>query len=413
MHVVIVLTVIFLVGLHLFLEAQSRPSGPTGDELAKELLMDAVSLGENASSYSYSYIEYSDGFPDEFTLTSDGKTSSVEVIGPLSKKKAYFLENDTILCITFQGNESCSSVKNESVTSGYMSSLKSRLFSKGKIEKARSDLKYRTEHNMQVFSPSLKKKVYQIGDECIEISYIIDYANATLSEMQRFNVLPGSPTHFEAAACIGNQTGELYESQFNYTFMDKLHTSQFKLKDSDFDSKVSIIAPANLTGNAVETLIVENSYKNQLVQCFQKTGSEQNKCIALMALQLKSKNLCSYAGSRKDRCLVSIVPLTKDTAICPQVQNDNFKDDCYIELAGAYKNSTWCNKVLDPTKNQYCLSIVNKTTSAPPKATQNASTTSNTTSNTSENQETELPEHIKKIFEKLENNTNQSSNSSG
>ena len=63
MHVMVALTIIFLIALGFFLEQASKPPGPTPEEIAQTLLYKAVSIGENVTSYSYTYTEYSDGFP--------------------------------------------------------------------------------------------------------------------------------------------------------------------------------------------------------------------------------------------------------------------------------------------------------------------------------------------------------------
>jgi len=400
MHIVIALTLIFLGAVYFFLEESAKPPGPLPEEIAEQLHLSAISLGENSTGYAYSYTEYSDGYPENFTLKSDGSTSLVEIVNPLSKKMIYFTSNGTILCVDFSGKEACSSLANDTITTNYIASMKARLFSKSKISDARSDTMYRIEHELQTYLPSVKTRILQSGDQCSQIGYVIDYTNATLEELSRFGMVPGSPSHFEATACIENLTGEVFESYFNYTFSGSLRTNRFVLISSDFDSSPLIIVPSNLTDGAVDLLISENGYRMQLVGCYLKSASEQEKCIANLALQMNEPDLCEDAGSRRDRCFVSIVPITKDSSLCSRISSQEFKDDCFIELGGAYKNSTWCESVVDSTKQLFCQNVSVKTVAqAVPEINAGANESQNASANTTGKT---LPPEIQAIFDEIE-----------
>jgi len=323
---------------------------------AAAIFLKAVSLGENASGYLYEYSEFNDGFPENYTLTFDGVNSAVEVTSPLSKKKVYFMQNDTVLCVTFQGIETCSSVIALNETKRYEASMKARLFDNSRIKITIDESGYKMNRSMQTFSPVIRTKILPGGKECSEISFVMDYSNITLAEMSRFGISQGSPTHFETTECINNETGVIFEYRFNYTLYGKTHESRFVLGDVDFTYKNEIIPP-ELNGSALEKIYEENAYKVALMKCYQKSTEEKEKCIAILALTLKSSDLCAYAEARRDRCLVSLIPVTGDIAICPTISAPEFKDDCFIELAGFTKNDTWCAQVLDATKNKFCLNI--------------------------------------------------------
>jgi hypothetical protein len=405
MHIMIALTIIFLGALYFFLDEASKPSGPTGAEIAESLHMKATALGENSTQYTYGYTEYSNGYPEDYFIMSDSNNSLIKIISPLSTKKVYLLENDTILCIELlEHNVTCQSVKNNSITEKYIEGLKTRLFSKGKIALAKSDARYRIDHNFQNFSDEIKTKTLPNNDECVEISYQIDYSNASFEEMQRFNIVPGSPMHFDITACIDNQTGEIYENKFEYIFNGKEQTYFFKLISSDFDNAPTISPPTNLSNETVDLAILESGYRIDLINCYLKSGSEQEKCIATEALKHKYKDLCSESGSRKDRCLVSIVPLTKDVEICSEITNQDFLDDCNIELAGAYKNSTYCDLVDDSTKKQFCFEISGDTQETPIEI--NNTLENITDTNLSINDTQDIPKDVKDIIKEMENNTN-------
>ena len=280
MHVMIVLTIIFLGALYLFLDEAAKPAGPTGADLAESLYIKAISLGENSTEYTYAYTEYSNGYPEDFYIMRESKNSLIKIMSPLSTKKVYYLENDTILCMELlEENETCQSVKNNSITKSYINGMKTRLFSKGKIALAASDARYRIDNSFQSFSNELKTKTLISNDECVEITHTIDYSNATFEDMQRFSIVPGSPMYFDISTCIDNQTGEIYENKFKYMFNGREQSYVFKLISSDFDNAPTIIAPSNLTNKAVDKAILESGYRIDLINCYLQSGSEQEKCI--------------------------------------------------------------------------------------------------------------------------------------
>ena len=413
MHAMIVLTFVFLGALFLVLDEMSRPAGPTGAQIAQSLYMKAIALGENSTQYEYAYSEASNGYPEEYLLMSDGQKAYVKVVSPVSTKKIYLLENDTILCIRLlDQNESCESVENSTITQSYISGIEARLFSKGKIALARSDAQYRIDNGFQNFSDDITARTLQGGEECIEVKHAIDYSNASMQEMSRFGLVSGSPMRFDITTCIDNQTGEMYENRFGYMFSGKKQSHSFRLISSDFSSSQKIIAPAEVAGGAVDSLILESSYRLSLINCYLQPGSEQERCIATEALRLRYAGLCKYSGARTDRCLVSIVPLTKDISICSQVKSQDFLDDCHIELAGAYKDSAYCDLVSDKAKKGFCMNISEPGPAGSPEPEENLTEDVPGNSTAPENQETEmngtdgLPKIISDILKELEGTAN-------
>jgi putative hemolysin len=85
------------------------------------------------------------------------------------------------------------------------------------------------------------------------------------------------------------------------------------------------------------------------------SAEERERCIATKALDLTNTRLCELSGTRRDRCLVSIVALKLNESICTQIRDLSFKDDCYIEMAGGKKDAGYCANILDASKKEFCL----------------------------------------------------------
>jgi hypothetical protein len=155
--------------------------------------------------------------------------------------------------------------------------------------------------------------------------------------------------------CLDNGTGYLYERSFNYTNNGIETLSTFRLDSLQAGGSPKVSPPLDLSGDAVSLLLQEREEQIKLATCVTtKSGDERDRCVAGEALSTRRADLCQMAGGRKDRCLVSLVPLLKDTTLCGMVSDASFKDDCYIELAGAYKDTAYCQSVKNSSKMALC-----------------------------------------------------------
>lgn len=422
-HFVIALGALFIALLVVYpmpgpAQGQPQPAQNASQDTkaAEGVYLKALSFGEHATGYVYSYTEYSDGFPENYTISYDGQNASVEIVSALSEKSAYFLGNDTVLCVAMGGNGTCASVRGENTTAAYMASLRARLFSDDAIIAARLNAEYRINRSLQVFSPLIRTTRLPGGAECAGINYTIDYSGATLAELNRFGVGTGSPSLFHVGECIDNRTGQIYEYDYDYMLQGKRHTYGFSLVKSDFSTVPVIGAPADLSGDVLDPAYQESAYRGALVRCYQnQNGDDKDKCVATLALELRSTGLCALAGARQDRCLVSLMPYLKDPAICLGVASAEFRDDCYIELGGAFKNATWCDNVMDGTKRSYCAQVSSPVapTVAPGLPPQN---TTEAAGNGTQNASAALPPAVESVFKSMEQNgtaANGTANASG
>ncbi|MFH1520240.1 MAG: hypothetical protein ABID61_01205, partial [Candidatus Micrarchaeota archaeon] len=192
------------------------------------------------------------------------------------------------------------------------------------------------------------------GNECLEIRYKIDYSNISLDDAARFRIGSGAPKKFNWKMCINNQTGQVHQTYFDYENNGMIHTYLYQLLS--FQKNVaSIEPPEELSGNVKTTLYSEREQYTKLAKCYTtKQGDEREKCITTMAITLKRKDLCLLTIDRKDMCLVGIVPITKDESICGMITSPPYKDDCYIELAGSYKDASYCNNIQNTSKLAMC-----------------------------------------------------------
>jgi len=348
-----------LVVFALYLALTMTSPGEADTKAAEALLMKAMGFGSDAKDYSYVFTEVMDDYKTTYTIARNGNESTVEVENPLSVKKAYFLNNDTILCISYPkgGNNICSTVQGMDDTQLYMKSLKANLLSDAMVSINTGNMKYLIAKGYAKPSPDMTNGSVG-GKQCKWLSYVVDMSGLTLDEAARFGISTTSPKVFSWRMCVDDAAGYIYEKNFNYSFQNLQHIYDYKLDSYQPNGAGPITAPENVNEGAVKVLFNEREQQSKLAICYiNQRGAERENCIADIALVNRNKAICELAGSTRDRCLVALVPLTKDITICPTIISPSFTDDCYIELGGALKNSTWCGSIQNQSKVGFCMNV--------------------------------------------------------
>ncbi len=346
------IAVLIVAGLYFVFTAEPAVEEPeeVDTTAVAVLLFKGLEFGKGVSEYQYSYSETSDGYVMLYTLTKKGDRGLVELRTPLSNKKLYFLENDTILCIDYLGEEVCSTVKGLAELENYVESLRVKLLDDALIEKNNVDMQFLLANRFVKLDPEIIEKA-----ECSQISYVLDFTDISLREAVRFGIGSNTPKIFNWTMCINNNTGYVHEKAFSYIYEEMLHTYSYKL-ESFQTTAPEIEPPADITTGAIAKLRNEREQSVKLTACFtDKQGAERNKCVSDLALVLRRTDLCDMAGERRDQCLVSLVPFKKDESICTSIVGISFKDDCYIELAGANKNESYCSNLQNQSKMELCI----------------------------------------------------------
>jgi hypothetical protein len=395
-----------LVAVALYFAFTSAQPAVPGSKEGEDLLMRAIAFGKGVPEYAYSYSEISDGYKNTYTLIKYGNDSFVELQNPLSNKKVYFAPENIILCLRYPVNETCGSVSRLSELDNYMSFFRSRFFNDNIIDRDKNNMRYMLDHNFVRLDPQVVPSSSN-GRPCSKISYSLNLTNLSLDEAARFGIGSSSPREFDWTMCIDNETGIPYEKEFNYTYNGTLHTYQYKLVS--YKGSASPLLAPNITlgetNGILGKLYKEREQQIKLASCYTDLqGEDRERCIAVIALDIERKDLCELSGARRDRCLVSLVPLLKDASICPGITNQSFKDDCYLELGGALKDNTYCGYISEAAKKETCMGISEPSKPKPPQ---------NTTNSTSEFDPEEFMEYVDKHGQNNTNTTGPSDNSSG
>ncbi|MCI0504451.1 hypothetical protein L0Y65_07150 [Candidatus Micrarchaeota archaeon] len=326
---------------------------PANSTEAEMLLMKGAGFGKNLDNYTYAYNEVSDGYKTAYLLMAAGGERYIEITNPLSIKRIYMGANDTVFCIRYPVNESCVSVQNNSEMQNYIAFSQSKFFNNTNILKAESSMEELIGKGYLHAEAEISDKSVG-GADCSEVTYVIDYSNATVSDAALFGIGAQSPKVYDLTRCIEPGKGLAYETTLRYEEGNLTHEKVTTV--ALFREGAPSIPPLpELGGNAMGAFRNEREQQVKLATCHTgMRGDERDKCVADAALNLKRRDLCDLAGGRRDRCLVALVPLTKDTAICAAIASMYYKDDCFIELAGAYKNASYCSQLQNSSKLAFC-----------------------------------------------------------
>jgi len=390
-----------------------KPPDTTG---ARNLLAKAVVFGMGEKEYAYTFSEDSNGYRTTYSLVKGPDDMMMTVQNPLSVKRAFFLRNDTILCVRYpaSANETCGSVQGSDTVANYMSSLKYKFLNDTITQRNEMDMNYLLKKGYIQLDTAVTKTAVN-GKGCSEITYSLDMSNVSVDEAARFGVGPTTPRSFSWMMCIDNGTGILYAKEFNYTYKGMDYRTTIQTISFKAGSAPAIVPPAAIDGDPVTKLFQEREQQVKLASCFtDHSGDDRDKCAADIALTLRRSDICSLAGVRKDRCLVSLVPSTKDQGTCTVISDPSYKDDCYIELAGAYKDKAYCANVKNQSKIASCEAAAKPPEVQPvPPANETDQTLGNQTNQTN-GSKIDINEFMNYIDKQGRNDTNATAaNSSG
>lgn len=378
-------------------KAKNNQDGEEGNSSVRDLFMKGSANGLGVRDYYYHYTESSNGHTREYELHKVQNQSMVSIKSPTSQRVLYFLENDTILCVEFNDREECSSVKNDESLENYMGQIQSMLLDDSKIEKTMDDAEYFERYGYLEYGSNLTPEYYD-GKKCLEFSYRFDFRNMSVYEAARFNIGPNTPERFNYTMCVENSTGNILHKEAEYLSDGKINRNMFDLIEADWDTGKELVIPRDLDDDAIWLLAESN--RHDISTCYRKEEEEKNRCIAVAALTLKDAKLCDLAGERKDRCLVSLVPLTKDGTICEEINDPEFKDDCYIEMGGATGEEQYCAMIDDWEKKEFCMNVTSEYIPPPVVANKSADSSANSTDG-----DEDVDQFLKDLYERSKDNS--------
>jgi hypothetical protein len=118
-----------------YLALSNAPAKPADTTAAEGILNSSVAFGKGLGAYVYSFTETSNGYSTSYTLTKSADARMARIQNPLSVKYVYYLQNDTILCVSYSGAQACTSVKDDPRMENYLESISVKFFNDSMIQR--------------------------------------------------------------------------------------------------------------------------------------------------------------------------------------------------------------------------------------------------------------------------------------
>jgi hypothetical protein len=339
-----------------------------------ELLIKALQYGKNASAYSIEFKENTDGYTTDYQVQRSQNSSldQVTIRNILSEKRAYFFNSTTVICVNYKEQKACDNVTGNQELKQYENFIRSKLPSREQIERNVADAQFLFDAGYMKITKA------QTKENCREIEYVLDFSNATIDEGARFGIGSSSPKKFEYKICIDENTNQTRSREFNYTLPQdqSFHYFKYSLQNSTM-AEPQIQTPQEI-GNGGETLRLlyeEKTVQGEITKCLiKKTTQEKESCLNKKAIDMRMPLLCELAIEKRDQCLLSTIPVLALESSCQAIANVSIKEDCYIEMSGATRDQSYCQRINSSEKKTQCMQIYQMETNATQNQTTNRST---------------------------------------
>lgn len=104
--------------------------------------------------------------------------------------------------------------------------------------------------------------------------------------------------------------------------------------------------PEASVGPMEELCIMGVAAKNKDASLCQEASRDvRASCYALVATEKSDVNVCSTAGTYKDKCFEEYARSNRDAAACDKISDISSKDNCYINLVNTLGTPALCEKV--------------------------------------------------------------------
>lgn len=364
-----------------------------------ELLVKTLEYGKDANAYSIEFKENTDGYVTQYKVerSQSSKIDQVSITNILSEKKAYFFNQTTVMCIEYNEEKTCDDVTSSADLKQYENFIRSKLPSKEQIERNVADARFLFENGYMKIIKTQDKQ------ECTEMEYVLDFSNATINDGARFGIGLNSPKKFEYKICIDKNTNQTRMKEFNYTLPQdqSFHYFKYTLKNSTFaDSQIQLPQEIGSGGEAQRLLYQEKTVQAEITKCLiMKTNQEKDSCLNKKAIEMRMPLLCELSIERKDRCLISTIPVLALESSCQKIENVSILEDCYIEMSGATNNQEYCQRINSSEKRAQCMQIYEVATNRTQVQNQTMPTNSTSTNQTAQN--TTVDPVAQRIFDQI------------
>ncbi|MBU0586054.1 eight-cysteine-cluster domain-containing protein [Candidatus Micrarchaeota archaeon] len=352
---------IYVVGMSLASE-HGEEHGTETENHAQELLLAALKKPGNYSTYSYEYERDVDEYVYTVELMKSPEMLVVTNKDIFFEKTVYSNSTTNVLCITFDGEESCSNANenkelNKSAQVAILEDISLN------VDKGVKNTELRIDYGLLIFENHTVETTVD-GRNCTMIKYIVDYSKATVEQLNNLGLglASGEVTYAKDQkyeVCIDDEDNILYK-KFSAIYNGKPTYEIRKTLNFSWGTvdQTQLVVPelVNATITHQHFLDALNA-RNGVLAC-SVNAAEKDNCIKNYAIENAAPYVCLLAESEKDRCILSIAPRMGVEALCLKVDNVIMRDDCWLEIAAAKNDSAFCNNISNSETKNNCENIL-------------------------------------------------------
>lgn len=345
-------------------EKSSGYIGQTKDP--EKIFLAALEKRANYSEYIYEEIvNTEDDYPNTNRIVESENFSLIINKNAFFEKILYSNSTADVFCVKSEAKIKCSLILENSTLKTTSESMKSILFRKNAKKEFEMKKLYIKKGIIKFLNESNSFKTLDTKN-CSIVKFKLDFSNSTLNDFNDIEMSPNSPivlffTNHTLEYCIDNESNIL-SVKWDYYFANKKKTSETKFvyfKPEARDIKEEFEFPVLV--NEEETY---NFYSYALNVKKTILGCTTELCIKMYAIGNSKPDICLFAGTLKDSCILMTAPKMLRADLCEKVDNSSFVDDCWIEMAAQKKDNSLCLKITENAKKDYCISLVEKNTSS-------------------------------------------------
>lgn len=377
MYVVLSIVAVLAVALGIFYFAAPAGEGQGGEgegaggsngeaNPAEQLFFEAVLHPMNYSEYEYAYDEVSSsGYINSVYMTAKPGSSYVMKEDVVFRREVFTDSGAQTLCLGNVNRELCSTVPVNSTFNPYASTLKSLLFTEDNIQANYHMNKKFMEFGALVMGNSTEEKEYS-GKKCTEVSYTVDYSKMTVEQMMSLGIDASSAEvlvskQYNFTVCIDPQTKEMIHKKMIYLNLGEPMYTEYFITTANWGKSNIPAAPTELIDErSLQTFFdAARTSQQKFLECM--LGNNTDSCLRTEAISTNNEEICAYikGTDMRDSCYVNIGITKKDAEFCKQI-TPAFQDDCYLEFAWRFLNTSYCEMMADSGKREECTALVSE-----------------------------------------------------
>ncbi|MFA5050154.1 MAG: hypothetical protein WC501_04045 [Candidatus Micrarchaeia archaeon] len=306
--------------------------------------------------YSKEYLLDLDGLEKTMLLIQNQEGKYFQSSAVFYTEKIYFLDNETIMCLTYGKKERCAKIEESQELKKYADSKLIEFPSKELSEKDIAISQFLLEKGAMNFSQDITE-INVSNIPCTLLEYSLDFKKLSIEDLSKVGMTSAQLevySNFKNQVCFDENGDKLFS---NLTYLINAIPTHYTRTLLKTDSSGSFEIPKELS-NESQLMEFFGTYQNTekaFYACIYDENPEN--CFKTEGVYSDNEAYCQMAGSKKDDCILIVGTKKLDFNLCLQIIDLDKKDDCILEISSKLKTNSYCQSIENSGKKETCLSF--------------------------------------------------------